>query len=73
MLCDFVYKEKVIVEKLIESNRSNMTDERLFVETTEPKKPNWIEYFLMVWIFSFFSDEFRQVIKVFEMAQGVLF
>ena len=61
LLCDFVYKRKIFVEKRLDLNNSNTTEIYL-VEVNAVTKPDWDEYLLLVWAIAFFGEEIRQVI-----------
>ena len=62
MLCNFTYKEMAFIDREVELNNSNSTQIE-YVSHFIIKKPNWIEYLLIVWVFAFVFDEIYQVIK----------
>ena len=50
------------IDREVELNNSNSTQIE-YVSHFIIKKPNWIEYLLIVWVFAFVFDEIYQVIK----------
>lgn len=74
ILCEFTYYENVLIEVPIDtinssifSNSSNLSSALPQIQTTEKqlikeiKKPSFIEYLLIYWMFAFMAEEARQV------------
>ncbi len=64
ILCDFTYSELVFIDQIVTSNITN-SSKIIHIPKTIFKKPDWVECLLIFWVFSFISEEIRQVIKVF--------